>query len=170
VSVNERALAWKAAVEMAVSHPLTGVGPGRFGEELATGTFSESMTRALGSAHNVLLNIAAELGLVTVAVVIAFLATAFASAARAFWRGKGQARVLGLGLGSALVSYGVVSTTTGADLYEPYRVMNSDILFLALIVGGSIALGAAMEVTSAREMGPGTVEPAPEPATSATTA
>jgi O-antigen ligase len=170
VSVNERALAWKAAVEMAVSHPLTGVGPGRFGEELATGTFSENMTRALGSAHNVLLNIAAELGLITVAVVIAFLATALAAAARAFWRGAGQARVLGLGLGSALVSYGVVSTTTGADLYEPYRVMNSDILFLALIVGGSIALGAAMAVTSAREMAPGTVDPGTGPANAATSA
>ena len=149
VSVNERALAWSAAVDMAIHHPVLGVGPGRFGEELATEPAAAGMTRALGSAHNLLLNIAAEFGLLSLALVVAFLLGSLGVDLRAFRGLQPQARVVGLGLGCALAGHSVMANTTGADLYEPYRVMNSDVLFLALLIGAAIALAAVLPTVSA---------------------
>ncbi len=140
VSVRERFFAWQAAARMAESSPLVGVGPGRFGPEYETQFSIAGAQRALNSAHNYLLNIAAETGLIAVALVTIALSAAIWRSLRSWRRGTEQRGLLGLAVGAALIGFLVVGETTGADLYEVYRVMNSDAIFLAVLVGAGLWL------------------------------
>lgn len=60
-AVAERASHWAAAREMVRNHPLIGVGPGRFAREFAN--YRRDTTQPMKHAHNMVLNIAAETGL-----------------------------------------------------------------------------------------------------------
>jgi O-antigen ligase len=141
VSVAERWLATRAAIEMALDHPLTGVGPGRFGVEYVGPYHDPAATRTLGSAHDLLPNVAAEFGLPAVLALAAVLVASLVGAFRAAMRGDAWIRAMGLAFGAAMVAFLVVSATFGLDLFRPDRVMNSDVLFASLIAAGCLALG-----------------------------
>ena len=136
---------------MAASSPLVGVGPGRFETEVVGPFRQRGSTRPLSSAHNYILNIAAELGVVAAAVVsLAMLAAAWLTFRTWRW-GAGSTRILGLAVGGGLLAFLVIGETTGADLYEAYRVMNSDAMFVALLVAIALGLGQLRAVS---ETGP----------------
>ncbi|HYM84898.1 MAG TPA: O-antigen ligase family protein, partial [Candidatus Dormibacteraeota bacterium] len=140
VSIGERWRATQAALRMTVDHPLLGVGPGRFGDEYAGRYADAGATRKLGSPHDLMPEVAAELGLpAAVLLTLAFLAALW-SAWRAIRGPDGILRATGAAFGSALIAFLVVTAAFGLDLYRDYRVMNSDVIMGALIVGVCISL------------------------------
>jgi O-antigen ligase len=143
VSISERLLATEAALRMAADHPVLGIGPGRFGiDYLSTRYRPRTATRKLGSAHDFLPNLAAELGIP--AAILVFLAFVIASAAlvRAYLSGDRLRRLLAVGLGGSIIGFVIVGATFGIDLYRTYRVMNADVLFAGLLVAAGLCLGS----------------------------
>lgn len=143
VSISERWLATRAGLQMAVDHPLLGVGPGRFGTEYATAYHPAGGQRNLGSAHDFLPNLAAEFGLLAGALVGLALLAALLLWARAVALAGGDERLVAAAFGTALVGFAVVGVAFGLDLYRAYRVMDSDMLFGALLVAAALAFTVA---------------------------
>jgi putative inorganic carbon (hco3(-)) transporter len=140
VSITERALATRAAVAMAIDHPLIGVGPGDFADAYATQYKPPEATRSLHSAHDMFADVAAEFGIPLAALlVVAFFGAGLVAIALGR-RGPPETRVLGLALGASVAGFLIVGFTFGVDLYRPYRIMNSDVLFAALLLAGIVAL------------------------------
>jgi O-antigen ligase len=141
VSISERVLATEAAIRMAVDHPLLGVGPGRFGIEYAAPRYRPAAaTRLLGSAHNFLPNVAAELGIPAALVVFGVYVGACVALARAYRSGDRMRRLLAVAVGGAIVGFLIVGATFGIDLYRPYRVMNADVLFAGLLAAAAFCI------------------------------
>ena len=144
VSIGERVRATVAAAKMSRDHPLLGVGPGRFGVEYDGAYADPNATRHLQSPHDFLPEVAAELGIPALLVVVGALMAALWWAWRAVRSGDVLLRSVGGAYLSALVAFLVVATTFGLDLYRPYRVMNADVITAGLIVGACGALAAAV--------------------------
>ena len=143
VSVTERLLATKAALHMAIDHPVLGVGPGSFAAEYATAYSAPSATRALDSAHDFLPYVAAEFGLIVGGLVALGLAAGLLGAILTYLRappGEVRSRLVAAAVASAIAAFIVVGTTFGVDLYRPYRTMNSDVVYAALLVAAGIML------------------------------
>lgn len=138
VSVNERVLATEAGLRMTRDHPLLGVGPGQFGVEYAQQYKDAQATRPLGSPHNVVVDLTAEYGLPLALLVLAGFAAAFLGGFRAYRRG-GPDRLLGAAIVGALAAFLVVGLTFGSDLYRPWRYMDSDVVFAALLLAAGVA-------------------------------
>jgi O-antigen ligase len=152
VSIGERLLATQAGLRMAADHPLLGVGPGRFGVEYQTPTYhAAAATRALGSAHDFLPDVAAEFGLPMVVLIVLALAAAGLTALRVAIRGVGLERFAAIGFGASLLAFLVVGLTFGVDLYRVYRVMNADVLFAALLVAACVSLAVSRPAAAAPE-------------------
>jgi hypothetical protein len=135
VSVKERLLAWRAAVRMTLDRPLLGVGPGRYGPE-ASGTYHEAgATRELSSAHSFFLNLGAEFGLAFAILIGAAIALSVRAGRRLVRSEVDSLRLVGLGVSCALVGFVVVASTTGIDTYQPYRIMDSDMILIGTLVG-----------------------------------
>ncbi len=135
VSVRERLLAWRAAVRMTITRPILGVGPGRYGAEAAAEFHEPDATRALISAHNFFLNLAAEFGIPFVLLIVGTITAAVLAGRRMRQGGDGPLRPIGLGGACSLVGFVVVASTTGIDTYQAYRIMNSDMILLGILVG-----------------------------------
>jgi len=144
VSIGERWKATLAAGKMVIDHPLLGVGPGRFGAEYAGRYADPGATRALGAPHDLLPEVASELGIPAALLLILALFGAGWSAWRAARARATDARILGAGFGAALAGFIVVTATFGLDLYRDYRVMNSDVILAALVIGACVALGTEL--------------------------
>ena len=140
VSIVERALATEAAFEMARDHPLLGVGPGGFEAAYATTYRPKTSTRELAAAHDMLPNIAAEFGIPAALLVTFAFGAAIVGAWRAWRATGGPERHLAAAALAAIVGFLLVSATFGIDLYRTYRLMDSDVLFAALLVAAGIGL------------------------------
>lgn len=81
-NVSERIGLWRAAGEMTLENPVTGLGPGSFSlfHQDYRDRLPDDVTHKLDVAHNTYLEISAELGLVGLAVWLALLVTAAISA------------------------------------------------------------------------------------------
>ncbi|MBI3746293.1 MAG: O-antigen ligase family protein [Chloroflexi bacterium] len=156
VSIGERWKATLAAGRMVIDHPLLGVGPGRFGAEYAGRYADPGATRALGAPHDLLPEVASELGLPAALLLLVALFGAARSAWRAARARAADLRVLGAGYGAALAGFIVVTATFGLDLYREYRVMNSDVILAALVVGACVALGHGLDGSRDLETEPAT--------------
>ena len=105
---------WSEAVRQIREHPLTGTGPGNFG--VASRRLAASgQTVYTGHAHNLYLNVGAELGLVALGFLGALgiaIALATREALRSFaaprWRAE---RALVAGIAAALTAYAVQAMT-----------------------------------------------------------
>jgi hypothetical protein len=136
VSITERLYATSAAVEMAVDHPLLGVGPGDFASAYTTRYRPAAATRSLQSAHDFFADVAAEFGLPLAALILGSFLAAGLAAIRLVRRAPPLSQTMALGFGAALTGFLIVGFTFGVDLYRPWRVMNSDVLFAALLLAG----------------------------------
>lgn len=154
VSIGERWKATLAAGRMVIDHPLLGVGPGRFGVEYAGRYADPGATRALGAPHDLLPEVASELGLPAALLLLIALFGAAWTAWRAARAPAAYLRVLGAGFGAALAGFIVVTATFGLDLYRDYRVMNSDVVLAALVIGACVALANELR----RPSGTGTAQ------------
>jgi O-antigen ligase len=141
ISITGRYLATKAAIAMAIDHPILGVGPGLFGVEYAGPYHDPQAKEALQSPHDMLPGVAAEYGL-PLAILLALVVAAALFRAWRLWRStRDLARLLALAFGVSLVAFMIVATLFGTDLYRAYRYMNTDVLYFGLILGAIVVLG-----------------------------
>ena len=139
-SVIDRQALWRAATEMALDHPLTGVGPRAFPEhrdayadlsllgssDIAIGSTFQRVS--LDSPHDFYLLVAGELGLVAAAVfVLVFLVLGARGFVRAARRRSDLSTALALA-GAGLLAYELVSFVS-ADLGGPGSI------FVAISLG-----------------------------------
>ena len=106
-NVSTRFGAWGAAARLASDHPLIGVGPGNFQFHYNELTGQPLGTFTLTVAHNALLDVGAELGLVAMSLLALYLVLAFIRLTSALQRGYGDpayVRALRISLTIAIVS------------------------------------------------------------------
>jgi O-antigen ligase len=106
-NVSTRFGAWGAAGRLASEHPLLGVGPGNFQFHYNELTGQPLGTFTLTVAHNALLDVGAELGLLAMSLLALYLVLAFIRLTGALQRGYGDpayVRTLRISLTIAIVS------------------------------------------------------------------
>jgi O-antigen ligase len=106
-NVSTRFGAWSAAARLATDHPLLGVGPGNFQFHYNALTGQPLGTFTLTVAHNALLDVGAELGLVAMCLLGLYLLLAFFRLTATIQRGYGDegfVRTLRISLTIAIVS------------------------------------------------------------------
>jgi len=106
-NVSTRFGAWGAAARLASDHPVLGVGPGNFQFHYNQLTGQPLGTFTLTVAHNALLDVGAELGLVAMSLLALYLVIAFIRLTGALERGYGDpafVRALRIALTIAIVS------------------------------------------------------------------
>ena len=140
-SLLERWYATRAAAQMAVDHPLLGIGLNQFKAEYAGHYKPAEAHLTLDSAHTFWPEIGAELGL----PALIFVVLIFAAALLALWRvyrapPDELARLLAATFLASLGGWLVVATTFDIDLYRDWRNMSSDVVMMAVLVAGAFAL------------------------------
>jgi putative inorganic carbon (HCO3(-)) transporter len=81
-NVDTRELRWQAAARMLADHPVLGVGPGGFRAGYAAASHNAEVTEQTPVAHNMFLEVAAELGLPAFAAFVGLIAVALVAAER----------------------------------------------------------------------------------------
>ena len=142
-SMNERFYAVEGGVDMALDHPLLGVGLNEFGSyySLKGGYRPAQAKDDLDHAHSIFPEVAAELGLPAL-VLLVFACVAMLLA---MWRVYAGARdhltrTLGATLFAALAAWIIAATAFGCDIYRPVRDLSSDVISAAVIIGMALAL------------------------------
>ncbi|GHH54224.1 O-antigen ligase family protein [Lentzea cavernae] len=85
-NADTRMLRWQAASRMLADNPVLGVGPGGFRQEYAAAGHNAEIDEQTPVAHNLFLEVAAELGVPGFALLIAFIALGFVASERALRR------------------------------------------------------------------------------------
>lgn len=114
-NVDTRLGAWDAAITLAVENPLVGIGPGNFRYHYGRVTDTPPGAEPLGVVHNAYLDIAAELGIIGLALFIAYLVLSFSRLTTAHREGDGLP-----GYAAALRVSLVVAATGALTLSEQY--------------------------------------------------
>jgi O-antigen ligase len=139
-SLTERLYATEAAIRMAVDHPLLGIGLDQFGTQYATKYQPADSHFTADSAHTFWAEIAAELGIPALVLVMLI----FAAALLALWRvyrapPDEVTRLLAVTLLAAMFAWIVVASSFAGDMYRPWRNMSSDFVMMAVLVAASLA-------------------------------
>ena len=141
-SLTERFYAADAAVLMALANPVLGVGLDQFGINYESPAYRPSQAQDyVDHAHSLFPEIGAELGLPAMVLVEVI----YAAALWAMWGVYRKARerltrVLAAGLFASMVSWLVVATAFGCDIYRPDRDLSSDVVVAAVVLGAALAL------------------------------
>ncbi len=85
-AVVERMAHWQAAWNMYINHPVTGVGPGNYPIAYPSYRVNDFWLDPLGHAHNLYLNVMAELGLTGLVTYLAQWVAWLAVALSGYWR------------------------------------------------------------------------------------
>lgn len=116
-NVDTRELRWQAAARMLADHPLLGVGPGGFRSEYAAASRNAEIDEQSPVAHNIYLEIGAELGLPGLACFLGAVAMAFVATERVLRTGA-ELRPM-LAVQASLVAALVASTFLSEQYYLP---------------------------------------------------
>ena len=141
-SMAERYYAVQGGVDMAIDHPILGVGLNEFHTYYMTlGYRSDQAKDDLDHAHSVFPEVAAELGF----PALAMLLTVFGAALWAMWKVYRAAhdnisRTMAAMLIASVTAWIVAGTAYGADIYRAFRDQSSDIVALAVVIGMVVAL------------------------------
>jgi putative inorganic carbon (HCO3(-)) transporter len=136
-NVDAREALWAGSLRMAEDRPLTGVGPGRFGEE--SSGYVRNNPVPLGEdpvVHNSYLHVLAELGVLGIVGFVGFLASSWRLLAR------GRRRAIGIGdrdgrrLATAMQASLLVAVVAGVFLSEQFTTPFWMIGALATVVAG----------------------------------
>ncbi len=150
-SVVERMAHWQAGWEMFLSHPLLGVGPGHYAIAYPQYAILPYWTAALGHAHNIYINVAAEDGVIG---LIAYLVMVGSWLVFALRRARGLAVKEPTSLRTAVV-IGVLGCLTAVAVHNIFddlyvHMMNVQIgMLLGLASVAGPALGVAAREPSA---------------------
>lgn len=116
-NVDTRELRWQAAARMLADHPVLGVGPGGFRSEYVVASGNAELDEQSPVAHNIYLEIGAELGLPGLACFLGAVALAFVATERAL-RVSDDRRPM-LAVQAALIAALVASTFLSEQYYLP---------------------------------------------------
>jgi putative inorganic carbon (HCO3(-)) transporter len=101
-NVASRDALWRGAIAMSMDHPLTGVGPGRFGVESTDYVRDNPIVLQDPVTHNSYLQILAESGPAALAAFLAFLAGSWVSLSRCHRKCEATENEAGMRLASAV--------------------------------------------------------------------
>ena len=174
---------WGAAVGMATSHPILGVGPdgyGRFYGEFRSSQAAEMFTLGASAAHDVPLQWAATVGIPAALLYVALMVTVAVIVLRRLWLQGSSASPLALPLLAVWVAYqvqslvsidaipiamlgwlstGLVLAVTAHDRSEPSTSMGTWVAAGALVVVGFVAwLPALLASNASQSVVQGTTE------------
>jgi O-antigen ligase len=140
-SVVERFYATRAAVEMAVDHPLLGIGLDQFLTQYLGHYKPPQATQDLDSAHTMWPEVAAELGFPALAMVLLIYAAALLAAWRVYRAPPDEfMRLLATALLAAQAAWLAVATAYAGDMYRDWRNMASDYVMMMVLMAASFAL------------------------------
>lgn len=118
-NVDTRELRWQAAARMVAEHPVLGVGPGGFREEYAAESRNAELDEQTPVAHNMYLEVSAELGLPGFALFVAMIVLAATASERAVRTGGPAARTEAIVIQASLLAVLVTSTFLSEQYYLP---------------------------------------------------
>ena len=119
-NVDTRELRWQAAARMVTAHPVLGVGPGGFREHYAAESHNAEVDEQTPVAHNMYLEVAAELGLPGFALFAGVIGVAAVASERTVRRaGPGPRRTEAVAIQAALLAVLVTSTFLSEQYYLP---------------------------------------------------
>jgi putative inorganic carbon (HCO3(-)) transporter len=119
-NVDTRELRWQAAARMLTAHPVLGVGPGGFREQYAAESHNAEVDEQTPVAHNMYLEVAAELGLPGFALFAAMVGTAAVASERTVRRAdSGPQRTEAAAIQASLLAVLVTSTFLSEQYYLP---------------------------------------------------
>lgn len=116
-NVDTRELRWQAAARMLADNPVLGVGPGGFRSEYAAASRNAEIDEQSPVAHNIYLEIGAELGLLGLACFLGAVALAFVATERVL-RVSDDRRPM-LAVQASLIAALVASTFLSEQYYLP---------------------------------------------------
>ncbi len=116
-NVDTRALRWQVALRMLADEPLLGVGPGGYRGNYMAASHNAELAEQTPVAHNMYVEVAAELGLLGLAAFAAVVVAALLAVERAVRRGGD--RTIGLAVQASLISVLVASTFLSEQYYMP---------------------------------------------------
>jgi O-antigen ligase len=150
-SVMFRVRTIEAGVHMALDHPLVGVGLDEFHYFYMHGYAVPPVDFRIDHAHSIWPELAAELGIPAMALV----ALIYFAALLALWRvyrnpPDSGTRLLAATFMAAIVSWIVVATAFGTDIYRPVRNMSSEMIMMAVVVAAAFALARYSRGAAAR--------------------
>ncbi|MDX8048648.1 O-antigen ligase family protein [Lentzea sp. BCCO 10_0798] len=134
-NADTRMLRWQAASRMLADNPVLGVGPGGFRQEYASAGHNAEIDEQTPVAHNLFLEVAAELGIPGFALLIAFVAVGFVASERALRRVADRREAVAVQ--AALIAVLVASIFLSEQYYLPLWSL--------------VALAAALERRSQKE-------------------
>ncbi|WP_206789020.1 O-antigen ligase [Amycolatopsis sp. MtRt-6] len=119
-NVDTRELRWQAAARMLTAHPVLGVGPGGFREHYAAESHNAEVDEQTPVAHNMYLEVAAELGLPGFALFAGVVGVAAVASERTVRRaGPGPRRTEAVAIQASLLAVLVTSTFLSEQYYLP---------------------------------------------------
>jgi putative inorganic carbon (HCO3(-)) transporter len=119
-NVDTRELRWQAAARMLTAHPVLGVGPGGFREHYAAESHDAEVDEQTPVAHNMYLEVAAELGLPGFALFAGVLGVAAVASERTVRvAGPGPRRTEAVAIQASLLAVLVTSTFLSEQYYLP---------------------------------------------------
>ncbi|WP_245645703.1 O-antigen ligase family protein [Pseudonocardia acaciae] len=118
-NVDSRTLRWQAAARMLATDPVLGVGPGGFRERYAASSHRAELMEQTPVAHDMYLEVGAELGWPGLAAFLGVIAVALLAAEDAIRRGDADERLLAVGVQAGLVAVAVASVFLSEQYYLP---------------------------------------------------
>ncbi|MEV6640579.1 O-antigen ligase family protein [Amycolatopsis sp. NPDC051371] len=119
-NVDTRELRWQAAARMLTAHPVLGVGPGGFREQYAAESHNAEVDEQTPVAHNMYLEVAAELGLPGFALFAAVVGTAAVASERTVRRANSSPQwTEAVAIQASLLAVLVTSTFLSEQYYLP---------------------------------------------------
>ena len=120
-NVDTRELRWQAAARILTDNPLLGVGPGGFRAEYPGASHNAEIDEQSPVAHNMYLEVAAELGLPGFLFFVALIGAAVVASERALRAGADRSQMVAVQ--AALLATAVASTFLSEQYYLPLWLM-----------------------------------------------
>lgn len=122
-NVDTRELRWQAAARMLAEHPVLGVGPGGFRGEYAAASHNAELAEQTPVAHNMFLEVAAELGLPAFCAFTGLVVLAFVAAERVLRAGRDRRAMVAVQ--AALLAVAVGATFLSEQYYLPLWLLTA---------------------------------------------
>ena len=141
-SMAERYYAVEGGIDMAIDHPVFGVGLDEFHTYYMTLGYRPAQAKDdLDHAHSVFPEVAAELGFPALAMLLTLLAAALLAMWRVYRAAHDNvSRTMAAMLIASIIAWVVAGTAYGADIYRSMRDQASDIVVLAIVLAMAVAL------------------------------
>jgi putative inorganic carbon (HCO3(-)) transporter len=122
-NVDTRELRWQTAARMLAEHPVLGVGPGGFRGEYAAVSRNAELAEQTPVAHNMFLEVAAELGLPAFCAFTGLVAVAFMASERVLRAGRDRRPMVAVQ--AALLAVAVGATFLSEQYYLPLWLLTA---------------------------------------------